>query len=219
MSFILDALKKSESERQRQAGPGLMEVRIAPPRNRLPVWAILVGALLLLNILVLGAVLVYRETITPEAAAVTTPVPVVVATTAPVIAPPALVVPPPPQTEPLAQMQSDPQLEAGVQEYANPADFVPALPAGSSPLPIRELPEETNLPSRDDLVSGGVQLPALHLTFHVYSPQPAERYVLINTSRLREGDSMPDGMRVERITESGVVLSWRGQRFRLKQGD
>ena len=28
MSFILDALKKSENERQRQAGPSLADVRI-----------------------------------------------------------------------------------------------------------------------------------------------------------------------------------------------
>ena len=39
MSFILDALKKSEIERQRQTVPGLMDTRIAGRRNRLPTWA------------------------------------------------------------------------------------------------------------------------------------------------------------------------------------
>ena len=33
MSFILDALKKSDSERQRQAGPALLEVRRREVRN------------------------------------------------------------------------------------------------------------------------------------------------------------------------------------------
>ena len=50
MSFILDALKKSESDRQRQSGPALFEVRVAPPRTRLPPWAIAVALLLLLNL-------------------------------------------------------------------------------------------------------------------------------------------------------------------------
>src|SRR5262252_5514780 len=50
MSFILDALKKSESDRQRQSGPALFEVRVAPPRTRLPLWAIAIALLLLVNL-------------------------------------------------------------------------------------------------------------------------------------------------------------------------
>jgi general secretion pathway protein B len=53
MSFILDALKKSESERQRQSGPGVFQPRIASPRARFPVWAIALGLLLGVNLLVL----------------------------------------------------------------------------------------------------------------------------------------------------------------------
>ena len=50
MSFILDALKKSESDRQRQNGPALFEVRVAPPRTRLPPWAIAIALLLVVNL-------------------------------------------------------------------------------------------------------------------------------------------------------------------------
>src|SRR3979490_506469 len=50
MSFILDALKKSESDRQRQSGPALFEVKVAPPRTGLPPWAIAVAALLVVNL-------------------------------------------------------------------------------------------------------------------------------------------------------------------------
>jgi hypothetical protein len=50
MSFILDALKKSESDRQRQSGPALFEVKVAPPRTRLPRWAIAIAALLVINL-------------------------------------------------------------------------------------------------------------------------------------------------------------------------
>ena len=34
MSFILDALRKSEHARQRQTGPGLAEVPVAPTRPK-----------------------------------------------------------------------------------------------------------------------------------------------------------------------------------------
>jgi len=36
VSFILDALKKSETDRQRQASPALFEVKVAAPRRKLP---------------------------------------------------------------------------------------------------------------------------------------------------------------------------------------
>lgn len=57
MSFILDALKKSELERQRAATPGLVEAPTAQRRSRLPTWAWVVGALLLLNVGVLAGLL------------------------------------------------------------------------------------------------------------------------------------------------------------------
>ena len=67
MSFILDALKKSETDRQRQNGPALFEVRVAPPRNGLPVWAMGLAALLAVNLMIVGWVLLRRPA-TAEAA-------------------------------------------------------------------------------------------------------------------------------------------------------
>ncbi len=54
MSFILDALKKSESDRQRQTGPALFEVKVAPPKARFPVWAVAIVALLVINMMIVG---------------------------------------------------------------------------------------------------------------------------------------------------------------------
>jgi len=61
MSFILDALKKSEMERQRQSVPGLMDPRANPRRSRLPLWALGLGLLLLVNLLVLTVMLWHRS--------------------------------------------------------------------------------------------------------------------------------------------------------------
>jgi general secretion pathway protein B len=57
MSFILDALKKSENERQRQVGPSLADVQVTQRRANKPWWAVAVGALLVLNLGVLLVVL------------------------------------------------------------------------------------------------------------------------------------------------------------------
>ena len=57
MSFILDALKKSETDRQRQHTPALFEVKVAAPRRRFPVWVAALGLLLYGAIVVLDLAL------------------------------------------------------------------------------------------------------------------------------------------------------------------
>ena len=57
MSFILDALKKSENERQRQVGPSLADVQVSQRRSNKPWWAVAVAALLVVNLGVLLVVL------------------------------------------------------------------------------------------------------------------------------------------------------------------
>jgi general secretion pathway protein B len=103
MSFILDALKKSETDRQRQSGPALFEVRVAPPRNSLPLWAIGLAALLAINLVIVAWVLLRHPAAPAEQAAVPAAIPQV----SPVAAAPAMAVgglspPQPAQTLPPA---------------------------------------------------------------------------------------------------------------------
>ena len=75
MSFILDALRKSEHARQRQTGPGLAEVPVAAPRSKTNVWATAAVALLVVNLLAVGVLLLRRaqqQDSTAAAAAVAT---------------------------------------------------------------------------------------------------------------------------------------------------
>jgi general secretion pathway protein B len=73
MSFILDALKKSESDRQRQTGPALFEVKVAPPKARFPIWAVAIVALLVINMGIVAWLLLRRSSHGDETAATTTP--------------------------------------------------------------------------------------------------------------------------------------------------
>jgi general secretion pathway protein B len=74
MSFILDALRKSEHERQRQTGPALAEVAVAAPKPRSNRWAPAAIALLLVNLVAIGVLLLWKargESDTPAVAAPT----------------------------------------------------------------------------------------------------------------------------------------------------
>src|SRR3569833_2806035 len=61
MSFILDALKKSETDRQRQTGPALFEVKVAPPKAGFPVWAIAIVVLLVINMVIVAWLLLRHQ--------------------------------------------------------------------------------------------------------------------------------------------------------------
>jgi hypothetical protein len=129
MSFILDALKKSENDRQRQSGPALFEVRVAPPRSRFPSWAIALVALLAVNLGVI-AWLMFRKpaaAATPPITVASAPVATTPANSAPAVAGPAPQATPPPapmaqqpsqaMAPPPAYQQSYPQQQYPQQQY------------------------------------------------------------------------------------------------------
>jgi general secretion pathway protein B len=64
-------------------------------------------------------------------------------------------------------------------------------------------------------VNGTVQLTDLHLDIHVYSDVPAERFVFINMTKLRERSQLEEGPTVTEITRDGVVLEYHGITFLL----
>ena len=216
MSFILDALKKAESERSRSAGPVLMDVRVVAQRQRLPVWAWVLGVVLLANLLLLGWILLRRDD-APAIAAASSPAPV--APAAVPAAPPASSMPPampePVLTAPAVQPEPAIPLPLGEMPPAPPLER--AQRPAPSVLPV--LPRIDNLPTAQDLVAQGVPLPPLQLLLLAYDDAPANRYVLLNARRLREGDEVADGIRVESIVPRGVVLNANGRRFVLLAGN
>jgi general secretion pathway protein B len=83
MSFILDALKKSELERQRQTIPGLMDAHPLKRRTRFPVWAVALVVLLGVNLAVLLLVLLRGSPRVTDAAPTPVPALPVASATAP----------------------------------------------------------------------------------------------------------------------------------------
>lgn len=228
MSFILDALKKSDSERQRQAGPALFEVRSAAPRGGLPLWALVLGVLLAVNLVALGWY-VWRSP--APAAGRANALPATPAAQRPVerSAPPARAAAAPggeavraaaPRARPAPVLPPRPATTPGItpaDESANPADYEEALPAGTgvSTPPRRDAGIVPTLDQLPPAFRG--QLPSLHLDMHVYATRAADRFVFLNLQRLHEGEATRDGVRVEEITPAGVILDFRGTRFQLER--
>lgn len=235
MSFILDALKKSERARQKQAGPSLFEVKIAAPRRALPGWAVALGALLAINAAVIGWVVLGRparraaaRATAPEAATfaqsgaasrpVSAPLPAH-AVTRPGGVPvgPRAALNPPSQGRSAAEVPPGPgqlQLQAAGQGGSG---ITPAMAADSAGYaPATRARGDTHLPLYKQLESApGEALPRLHLDLHVYDADPSKRFVMINMHRLKQGGSLPDGVKVISIRPDGVVLSYEGRRFLL----
>jgi general secretion pathway protein B len=230
MSFILDALKKSENERQRGDAPALHEMKMAPPRQGVATWLIVLAGLLVINIVVLSVVLLrgtHGAAPAVDAGNVPPPVPaaapaaLAAPTPAPIISPPAPAPlnPPAPAPEPSAAAQNPgatdddaPAVEAprgaagaGAQGYAQSG--VQATGGNSGELPTYQ----------QAATAAGANLPELALNLHSYSANPAERFIFLNMMKLREGQSTPQGVRVETITPDGAILSWQGSRFLLQR--
>ena len=58
-------------------------------------------------------------------------------------------------------------------------------------------------------------LPPLKLSMHLWNETPAQRFVILDGQRLREGDLLGE-LVIERITRDGAVLAWRGGQLRIE---
>ena len=238
MSFILDALKKSETDRQRQFAPALFEVKVAAPRRRFPLWGIGLAVLLGINILFL-LWFVLRQ---PGPAAPETASSGAAGTPSSAAAPSGMVTVPatstyipqgvaptvgtgtnnsdagalaPSHAPPLAEEPMLSGQEPSVPPDYDARDYAPALtPAQANAVAAAR--REVSVPSRDEVLAQGTQLPDLRLDLHVYDSDPVKRFVFINMRKLREGESLPEGVRLDAITPTGARLSFRGQQFTLE---
>jgi len=217
MSFILDALKKSEAERQRQAGPALLEMRIVRPARRLPVWAVIVGVALVVSVMVLAWVALRRSaapaSVVITAAAPQAAAPATGAAAQQAIGPAATMLPaaatPTPGAVPMARVGAEPQNTAAAGDD-NPADVAPAEPA-----PAGASSGHSGTAGLRNYAELGGKLPELRLDLHVYAAKPADRYAFINMHKVREGEVTSEGVAVKEITPEGVVLEYQGTEFLL----
>lgn len=185
MSLILDALRKSEAQRRRGELPALsLEL---PPAATRP---------------------------SPSRAWwIALPVGIALAALAIWLIGPSVT----PVPEPEAQVAQPPQ-----PIDARPTEAIAApAPPPEAPQPPAGEPSTTNAPAGPTTVALSDltpterrALPPLKLSMHLWSEDPARRFVILDGHRLSEGDRAGNAV-VERIDPTGVILAADGRRIRL----
>jgi general secretion pathway protein B len=233
MSFILDALRKSETERQRSALPNVSQVPFAVARPRLPGWALALIVALGVAVLALGAA--WWTTLRTESAgdSVAEAPPAARPTTSMPLEIPART-PPPERVEPtdtgeeelprsLATLVEGSGVTRGDAPSRSEAPTARREPpsgrseAGAGPaVPEPRAALGPTLPSPAALAAEGVTVPELKLQLHVYyRDRPGDRFVIVNGARYREGEQLAEGPRVVAIEEAGAVLAYQSRQFFL----
>lgn len=203
MSLILEALKKSEQQRQREKAPSLQSIHqpvpVAVKKSALP-WWLFAAFIVICNVAFFGYWF-WREHNTPSPA-------VSVATSA----------------EPVSAVNNTTSTSAAAQTAEIPQpqpEFTPISPRGMiNPSTIntssgsiegsQRIQEISELP---DNVRNN--LPAMTFSFHVYSDNPEQRTIIINDRRIREGEEISRGLRLQSITQDGVILLFEQHRIHI----
>lgn len=230
MSYILDALKKSEQERGRGNAPGVQTVHSASinyHNEKKSYWPYILITAVILNLIALIYFIVDKEKTTRESSLVATDVSIernhaagleitnnhaVIGTRENN------------DSEPPAEITAD-----SLATISTPAvtptlkpnddfkqdDFKPAI----SETEYREKTTETKK-SRADIIdyhelddSIRLQLPTITVSAHVYSSNPAQRSIVINNEFLEEGEYIMDGLALYEITPDGAILNYQGTLF------
>jgi general secretion pathway protein B len=219
MSYILDALCRAETERQRGQIPGLDSQAQAAPapdgemRRRIGA-PVMIGAVLLLGLSLLALAVMLLRSPAParvDAGPATPVVPAAGARPSLAAAAPASAAAPAPPL-PVVVSLPRPAVVATVAVTARPAAVVaPATPTvtapGASPAPPLPLSALSAEQRRG--------LPALSVGGSIWSESAAQRFVVLNGQVVHEGEVAAPGLTVERITMRSVVLRWRELRLEL----
>lgn len=203
MSLILDALKKSEQQRQREKAPGLQSIHqpaaIAAGKSVRPWWLWLAAIVIVCNFAFFGFWFWRQQTVAAS-----------VAQTAVV----------PAATQAAGQVDKPLQTEAAKPQEAQ-SEFTRISPYGAqtprqtqaqiqSPDAAQRIEEISELP---DSIRNN--LPAMTFSFHVYSEAAEQRTIIINDRRVREGDEINSGLTLQSITQDGVILLFEQHRIHI----
>ena len=240
MSYILDALRRADSERERGSVPGLhtQPVSLAladdsPPRGARP-WVWLVAGSLLLLLGALAWFLLARQTLpadrmplasasaVPVPAAPTTPTPLALPT-APVTSvspaasssavPVALPIPAPSVRKP-ALRPAPAVVNAKVPKPSAKVQAAASAPVASAPALAPAFAKDARIYTLNELPDEvRKDLPALLIGGAMYSQSAANRMLIVNGHLFHEGDTLAPGLMLEQIKLRSAVLRLKGYRY------
>lgn len=242
MSYILDALRKSDQLRRRSGAPTLMlgQAEVAAPKRPAPLWYGVFALVLLGAGIAIGWLRPWQQgPALPAPAASPATSPVAGTGAAPAVQTPAPNPAPamPAVTAPATQVASVPAPAPAIAAAAAPERARSARPIespGAPPKASAEISKKAEPPAREPSRIGdkgalppvavmtlaelpvAIQqdLPPMSVSVHAYSARAGERLVGINSRLLHEGDEVAPGLKLEQITPDGMILSYKGYTFR-----
>jgi general secretion pathway protein B len=216
MSYLLDALRKAELERNLGQVPSLEKAQLitSPPRRKWWLWA--VSLILIGNVSALAGLYFYYQSGPTVAQAPSITQSDVAKATTNLERPQHTLSPTTPSLDISAPTTG---VETEISSTSSGTISLPGSPPNAhatdpsasrqamenwQPAPLRALPSDFRS-----------VLPPINVDVHVYSDDPEKRFVLVNSRPYREGDHLDEGPFLETISEQGTVLSYQGQRFMI----
>ena len=221
MSYILDALRKADAERERDPARGIHAQPLAPlPAAPAPpaalLWAGLAGGAL---IAVAGGALLWDRAQSPVARPQVLQAPVAV----PLAAPPVVVAPATAAVIPVAAAPvvhpAPPPRPVAAAAVAAPTPMVIKAPAAAKPpaeaaASKKAEPAATPIYAFADLPAElQRELPKLAITGGIHSDNAAQRMLIVGGQVMNEGAEVAPGVVLEQIRARAAVLRFKGYRY------
>ena len=205
MSFILDALKKSEAERIQQDTPGFSDVPGSTKEKSASHWIWIIVVLIGINLTVLIVMFMKPDSAQESNTVIPTARAPAESSSAPEILAEAN------RSQPATRVIT---LEPGATASTNVVeqDTPPPITVDYHSIPriSESVATFNNLRAQ-----GMLTLPDMHLDIHVYSREPEDRFVFVNMSKYKENAVLDEGPVVREITPDGVILDYLGTGFLL----
>lgn len=239
MSFILDALRKSDQQRQRSGAPTLAtaQVPLVEPKPFVWWWYAILAAVLIGAGILIGWMHQWQSD--PAVPAIPSGAGRPLESSAQKFTPAPLPAVPespgkpehqPPPREATALTQAPPPPSVSDTLRVTP---VRSVPAAQQPAAVVSSPSVAAAPIQEEHVHPGdaarepgvmkltelppalqQEIPKLPVLAHSYSSKPKDRFVFINDRMWREEEFPVPGLKLEQITADGMVFSYKGYRFR-----
>jgi general secretion pathway protein B len=196
MSYILDALNKSEEEKKQHVTPGLNTIHHTPGRHStgIPSWVLICFLALLISLIGFGTwyiLSVTNSTRTVQAS---------------------------PSLEQNTKLNQTASSAATTNQAPTAKTSVNSMPLINAPIQqqtsalVRSAPRQpikTSDPSITKLPPLiKKEILAIRFSSHIFATDPTLRMVIINNQRLMEGDRFGSGIWLQQITDEGVVIKY-----------
>ncbi len=214
MSYILDALKKSEQERGRGSAPSVQTLHTIGPdstTSRTHYWPHVLLFAVFVN---LGALLYFIITDTRIDQPIASPMTLVPTEATAVTATQASTAAVDTESLVLAPVDEDVIYKQVTMPAVAQTVVQPIPQIIETTAPAANNPAEAHLLQRDELPESIQQhIPIMEFSAHVYSSNPMHRSIVINGRYMEEGDQFASDLTLSEITPKGAIFDFQGKLF------